>query len=413
MSTYDDASLIMYPSGYKADKIYSLKPTDGSGDLTFTRASTATRVNESGLIESVASGVPRIDYTGGGCGKFLFEPQRTNLYTYSEEFDNAAWNKTNSTITANDTTSPDGTVNADKIVEDTTASDKHAINQFITTTSSTSYIAYIFAKKSERDFIYFRSSVASSFNLQWFDLTNKTVGGTVGSFDDAGIIEYPNDWVLCYVKKTEITGTSRVFQWALSTGDLIETYTGDGTSGAFLWGAQVEAGSYPTSYIPTAGATATRLQDESNTTGLSSVINSSEGVLYFEGSALADDGTNRWAAALSDGTNLERVQIIYESDNSISASVISSNISQCSFNYSGSSATDFNKIAISYKQNDFKMYVNGVQVGTDTSGNAPSGLDTLGFERPTGVSQFYGNVQNLMVFPTALTDAQLATLTTL
>ena len=79
MSTYDDASLIYYPSGYKAGKAYSLKPTDGIGDLTFTRASTATRVNSSGLIESVATGVPRIDYTGGGCGKLLLEPQRTNL----------------------------------------------------------------------------------------------------------------------------------------------------------------------------------------------------------------------------------------------------------------------------------------------------------------------------------------------
>lgn len=79
MSTYDDASLIYYPSGYKAGTAYSLKPTDGSGDLTFTRASTATRVNAAGLIESVATGVPRIDYTGGGCGKLLLEPQRTNV----------------------------------------------------------------------------------------------------------------------------------------------------------------------------------------------------------------------------------------------------------------------------------------------------------------------------------------------
>jgi len=78
MSTYTDASLIYYPSGVKAGKAYSLKPTDGSGDLTFTRASTATRVNSAGLIESVATGVPRIDYTSG-CGKLLLEPQRTNL----------------------------------------------------------------------------------------------------------------------------------------------------------------------------------------------------------------------------------------------------------------------------------------------------------------------------------------------
>jgi hypothetical protein len=209
----------------------------------------------------MTANVPRLDYTGGGCPKLLLEPQRSNLVTFSEQMDNAAWSKNNSTITANNTISPDGYINADKLVEDSTASDRHAIAQIITTTSSKSYIAYIFAKKSERDFIYFRSNVASSFNLQWFDLTNKTVGGTVGSFDDAGVIEFANDWVLCYIKKTEITGTNRVFQWGLATDNLVETYTGDGTSGAYLWGAQVEEGSYPTSYINTLSAASTRGQD--------------------------------------------------------------------------------------------------------------------------------------------------------
>ena len=115
MSNYTDASLIYYPSGYKAGEAYSLKPTDGSGDLTFTRASTATRVNESGLIESVATGVPRIDFTGGGCGKLLLEPQRTNLLLYSELFNNAYWSSFGITITPNSTTSPDGTLNAQKL----------------------------------------------------------------------------------------------------------------------------------------------------------------------------------------------------------------------------------------------------------------------------------------------------------
>ena len=126
----------------------------------------------------------------------------------------------------------------------------------------------------------------------------------------------------------------------------------------------------------------------------------------------AISAVSTWAAALSDGTNYERVQIIYLSDNSIAASVVSSNTSQCSFNYSGSSATDFNKIAISYKQNDFKMYVNGTQVGSETSGNVPNGLDTLGLERPTGVSELYGNVKDVRVYNTALTDAELQALTT-
>ena len=146
MSLYTDASLIMYPSGYKSGKIYSQKPTDGTGDLTFTRASTATRVNSSGLIESVASGVPRIDYLNG-CGQLLLEPQRTNVILRSQEFDNVSWAKVNTNVSANLTTSPDGTVNADKIIA-TSVSSTHSIYQPFGTIGDSAMISG-FIKKHE------------------------------------------------------------------------------------------------------------------------------------------------------------------------------------------------------------------------------------------------------------------------
>ena len=410
MSLYDDASLIMYPSGYKADKIYSLKPTNGSGDFDFTRASTATRVNADGLIESVATGVPRIDYTGGGCGKLKLEPQRTNLLTYSEQFENADWSKFNLSVTANDTTSPDGTVNADKIVEDATAPDTHGISQVRTTTSGVDYIAYIFAKKSERDFIYFRSNVSSSFNLQWFDLTNKTVGGTVGSFQDAGIIEYPNDWVLCYVKKTETTGTNRLFQWALSTGDLVETYTGDGTSGAFMWGAQVEAGSYPTSYIPTSNSQTTRSAETATGAGDVNTFNDSEGVLMAEISAFEGANEDR-QISISDGSNSNKVGFqLMANGTQIQFYAESGGSSQVN-TFKTIDATNGVKIGFSYKVNDFKVYLNGFLIVTDTSGAVPIGLRELAFDRGTGGDVFYGNTKQLQYFPSALTDAKLEEIT--
>ena len=92
MSAFDKASIVQLPDGAKAGTLYSIVPTDGSGDFSVTRATTATRVNEQGLIESVAANVPRIDFTNGGCGELLVEPQRTNQLTYSEQFNNAAWN---------------------------------------------------------------------------------------------------------------------------------------------------------------------------------------------------------------------------------------------------------------------------------------------------------------------------------
>jgi len=108
-------TLAMIPSGYKLNKVYSVLPTDGSGDLDFARTSTATRVNQNGLIEEVAIGVPRLDYTDGGCPSLLLEPASINLITYSEDYSNASWAKSNLTVTSNSTVSPSGDVDADLI----------------------------------------------------------------------------------------------------------------------------------------------------------------------------------------------------------------------------------------------------------------------------------------------------------
>ena len=91
MALFDDASLVVTPNGYKEGTLYSIKPTSGAGDMTVVRATTATRVNSAGLIESVANNVPRLDYLNASCPSLLLEPQRTNLVTYSEQLDNAAW----------------------------------------------------------------------------------------------------------------------------------------------------------------------------------------------------------------------------------------------------------------------------------------------------------------------------------
>ena len=123
---YDKASLVQIPSGYKSGTLYSVVPNTADGDFDFTRGSTATRVNKDGLIETVASGVPRLDYplldgVVQDCPTLLLEPQRTNSITYSEDFSDSSWNKNNATVTSNNTTAPDGTTNADKITSTGTA----------------------------------------------------------------------------------------------------------------------------------------------------------------------------------------------------------------------------------------------------------------------------------------------------
>jgi hypothetical protein len=348
----------------------------------------------------ITDNIPRLDYTDASCPSLLLEPQRTNILYHSEYF--GAWSAFGGAVlTHNDAISPEGISNAVKI-------STNGVFKQDPTAANTDYVFSVFAK----------TNTATSVTINYVDQTSPFRGGTIiytfatdavavtGQSENNSVTaereDYGNGWIRVIMNfKTNVAKNYNYQE--------IRFIGGDG----WIYGAQYEAGSYATSYIPTYGASVTRVGETCNSAGNASTFNDSEGVLYFEGSALADDGTNRWVAALSDGTNNERVQIIYLSDNSIAASVISSNSSQCSFNYSDSPATDFNKIAILYKQNDFKMYVNGTQVGSDTSGNAPNGLDTLGFERPTGVSQFYGNAKQILYFPTALTDEELADLTTI
>jgi hypothetical protein len=153
MTLLSEASFLVTPNGYKEDKLYAAIPTNGDGDMTVTRATTATRVDGNDLVSSVASNVPRIDYTGGGCPSILLEPQRTNIVLRSEEFDNnTSFQKNLSEVTPNTTTAPDGTLTADTWTGDGT-SGVHYLAQTASATSGVAYTQSVFAKKGTNDFI--------------------------------------------------------------------------------------------------------------------------------------------------------------------------------------------------------------------------------------------------------------------
>jgi hypothetical protein len=412
MSLYDDASLILYPSGYKAGTAYSLKPTDGSGDLTFTRASTATRVNAEGLIESVATGVPRIDYTGGGCAKLLLEGQRTNLMRNSEQLN--SWLKLDISVTSNSTTSPDGTQNADTITATGAGSLSHLIYQNLAFTSGTAYTLSVFAKANTSDYIqlvFAGQLIANSYAN--FDLSSGTI--TASAFLTAKIENYGNGWYRCSVSATagaSLTNSQIVYLINSGTASRGQSFVQSGES-VYLWGGSFENGSFPTSYIPTTTTAVTRLADAASKTGISSLINSTEGVLYAEISALADDLTYR-ILSISDGTTAERIYIQYTNvTNTVAVVIKNGSTTQANMGYALSDETELAKVAIKYKANDFALWVNGFEVGTDASGTTPTGLSELAFDDGGGANYFYGNVQNLMVFPSALSDTELATLTTI
>jgi hypothetical protein len=414
MSIYDKASLVHIPSGYRSGTLYNVLPNNSDGDFDFTRGSTAKRVNKDGLIETVASNTPRLDYplldgVVQDCPTLLLEPSRTNSIIYSEDFANSDWTKTASTITSNSIISPDGTLNASKLTEDTSNSTHRISDAIIVSGTGITYTQSIFAKSggNGRYLRMFRGS--GTYNNAVFDLENGTVVTASGNnLISVSIEKYPNGWYRCI--STYTTQFSNIATYyGLQNGDT-DSYQGDGTSHIYLWGAQLEEGSYATSYIPSlTGSQTTRSADVCN--GAEATFNDSEGVLYADISALADDGTNR-QTSINDGGTSDRIMInLHSTSNQIQGFIVDGFSEQADLRYTVNDTTLSNKIALKYKLNDCALWVNGFEVDTDTAATMPSGLQRFDFDSGSGGNDFYGNTKELMTFNEALSDSELEYLT--
>jgi hypothetical protein len=404
---YDLASLVVIPSGYKASTIYAQKPLTTDGQLAFTRASTATRVNSSGLIEAVASNVPRLDYLGSSCPRLLLEPQRTNIAQRSEDFSNSYWSKFNTTITVNATTSPDGYVNADKFVENT-ANNFHSMDSTFASGTGV-FTASIYAKQSERRYLRLNITEitpavdhSALFDLQTGTVLNFTTGVT------ASIQSAANGFYRVIITSPALVGgqvrMATLMQTTTSASP--ETYLGNGTSGMFLWGAQLEAGSYATSYIPTLGASVTRVADAASKTSATALIGQTEGTIFAEAANLFLSGNRTIALLYTSGSAF--YQIYLNSSNQVRVDV------NGSFLFLGGSiaANTTYKIAFAYKSGQYALYINGTQIATSTSTTMPSSLTDYYLGNSIGSEQS-GAYSQALLFKTRLTNAQLAELTTL
>ena len=409
MALFDDASLVTTPNGYKAGTLYSIKPTSGAGDMTVVRATTATRVNSAGLIESVANNVPRLDYLNASCPSLLVEPQRTNLMTYSEQFNNAAWTATAITVTANATTSPDGTANADKLIP-TAVNTFHNVFNFDAVLTG-NYTFSVFVKKGGYNFVSLQDQYSGIFN-SCFDLVNGTVTTFVGS---ASIKSFGNDWYLCTIIGSA-SGVEVIPSIVPSNySHQFPIFIGNGTDGIFVYGAQLEAGSYPTSYIPTTTASVTRNADVISKTGISSLIGQTEGTLFVEVD-ISNTGDTRVPIIISSAnpsTSTSETYFYINGAGNLLFEFYTAGIAQCSIS-AGAIQVGVQKLAFVYKNNDFAFYRNGTQVGVDTSGTVVSGLDRLYLGCFTnGALQLNDRINSAILFPTRLTNAELASLTTL
>ena len=356
--------------------------------FTFDRNSVATRVNKQGLIETVGADQPRIDYLNDSNGALLLEPQSTNLYLYSEP-------------TTNEGSAGGVTY--------------ESFNWAIGFTNCVKY-----GDNSAVRYRYGGTVLASTeYTLSAFvimdDLSEPIIGGQTSDKDFSlvlgGSVVNPNSSVnmgnnIWRFSSTAITSASP----NVGNNGIIK-YTQQSNKGFRVVGWQLEAGSYATSYIPTAGSTVTRLGETANNAGDVNVFNSEEGVLYAEIAALANDGTYK-QFTLNSGTPNDSVRLMYtDIDNQIRYFVRRSASTQADITHTLTDATQFCKIAMVYKVNDFQLWVNGIKVGTDTNGTPPSGLSTIDFNDGGTSSYFYGKVKNVKVFNKALTDRELEILT--
>ena len=385
----------------QGSKLYSVLPADGVGDFNFSRGTTATRINKDGLIETVASGVSRLNYplidgVVNGCPSHLLEPVKQNVLQRSEEFDNSYWINNGCSINANQTISPSGELNADLL---TGVSGGFGVVLFSTWTA-TNKVASCFAKKGSTDL--FRITNGSNGNFSEFNLTNGTVSQNTTGF--VGEIEnYGNGWYRCIAIDTlERSGTFSLNVTAASES-------------VYIWGSQLES-DYLTSYIPTTTSAVTRSAETANGAGDASTFNDSEGVLMAEISALADIGSFE-NISLSNGSSASRVFLFYRNSlNLMEFRVTVNNSIQMVFQHTIADAKTSNKFAIKYKENDFAIWINGIEVYTNpngiTFGSFPLtnlSLDNGQVSAPT--SPFYGSTKQIQYFDSALNDSDLETLT--
>ena len=359
------------------------------------------RTQGSGFIGSIdnisvkqedKNNVPRIDYTGGGCPHILAEPQRTNLITYSEDFTNGIYGKVAAgtgiapIVTSNYAISPNGTQSADRIQFNLNGGTSSGDTSYITTSLSAGTI-----------------DASVSIYLKTNDSTTKDITLRLGTSLFDYDVTVTSEW-----QRFSLSGNTNVDRIQL----LLYGHKNSQTADLSVWGLQAEAGSYPTSYILTSGSAVTRNQDIFTRDGIGSLINSSEGVLFVEMAALSDDLSDR-RLSLNDGSNANEIRTGYSrfTGNIISEIVSGGSVQNVNWGATGVTQTNNNKFALSWGSGTLKFYVNGSQTNIETGITSPVGLNNLKFSLGNDSLSMFAKVKQLQVYKTALTNAQLISLT--
>jgi len=387
----------------------------GNNLITFSRASTGTFVGSNGLLQTAASGISRFDHnptTGESLG-LLVEEARTNLLLRSEELDNASWTKNTATIVANATTAPNGTATADKLVE-TAVNDSHWAGVLGLGLTSNIYTVSVYAKAAERTELSIFIDTSVTRRTQYFNLSTGALGATSGGITSS-MQNLGNGWYRCSIT---LNAAESLLNAAYTTSVSNNSYLGDGTSGIYLWGAQLEAGAFPTSYIPTTSATVTRAADLASITGsnFSSWFNPVEGTInidYRTGLKAA----NTRVFQINDGSFINTIDCVSATSTGAGGSfLITVNSVQYGSGGSVGIAARLNtifKITGAYKENYVATANN--QVGNlyaegDTP--LPSGLKQVTFGQSNFNSLLCGHIRRVTYWPIRLPNITVLTLAT-
>ena len=355
--------------------------------------------------ESTKNNLARVDYDGTA-SSLLVEPERINLVTESEDF--SAWSSSNSTL-ANSTTVVNPSGESSSGLFSLTSGSATKFSYISVTTTSNLHSYSIFVKYSDVQFIQLAGGGNTSYAN--FDVQNGVLGNTNAN---SSIESFGNGWYKCIMTSTSsetFSNAAVVIIDALTSARLSSTSE---VGSVYIWGGQLEVGSYATSYIPTDGGTVTRVQDQYSKTGISNLINSEEGCVFGEGNFAESNsgGSYVYFASLSDGTVNNRLEIRQTSSNVQFLWRVSTYQSQIAT--SGVDVGSNFKFAVSYSSANIKFYVNGNPIGTINTPTLWSAntLNRMAFDDGAGGNRLSGKVKQLQVFKTALTDSELIALTT-
>lgn len=378
--------------------------------VTVARAlNTATCVTSTGVIAIVNANLPRFDYDPATLAPkgLLIEEARTNVLLYSEQFNDVTWVKTGSSVDANALVSPDGTTNADFLKEDS-ATSVHRIEQNVVAASAVTYTYTVYYKITDATRKIALHHTPSNTG-RVFSANGGQEAGLFNTPLSFSVTAFNNGWYRASISVTGSVGNNSFRVWLVRASDNAVNYPGNGTSGAYLYGADAEAGAFATSYIPTTTTSLTRNADVVSMTGtnFSSWYNASEGAIYAEGNTVDNVGFPALVTIGRADFSVNYMSILHLSASStVYAEGYVAGAIQFALSTTGNAKPATNKSVMAYKANSFALSTNGGTVQTDVAGTIPT-VDELKIGRLNGNNNYLnGCIRKLSYWPQRIINAE-------